>query len=88
MSTPGRPMAVFAVGFLLLDAMLLVWFGLELKRPALFWGGVVCLVAAVAVVMVWRRYRRTLEDLDVGRREMKAQAESLRQLLRDRPPST
>jgi hypothetical protein len=88
MNTPGRPMAVFAVGFLLLDAMLLVWFGLELKRPALFWGGVVCFVAAVAVVMVWRRYRRTLEDLDERREEMKAEAESLRQILRDRPPPT
>ena len=88
MTTPGRPMAVFAVGFLLLDAMLLVWFGLELKRPALFWGGVVCFVTAVAVVVVWRRYRRALEDLDVRRQEMKAEAESLRQILRERPPST
>lgn len=88
MSTPGRPMAVLAVGFLLLDAMLLVWFGLELKRPALFWGGVVCFVAAVAVVVVWRRYRRTLEDLDERRLEMKAEAESLRQILRERPPPT
>jgi len=84
MSTGGRPLATFAVGFLLLDAMLLVWVGVELKRPALLWGGIVCAVAAVAVVFVWRRYRRTLEDLDARRLEMKAEAESIRQLLRER----
>jgi cytochrome b subunit of formate dehydrogenase len=84
MSTPGRPMATFAVGFLLLDAMLLVWFGVELQRAVLLWGGIVCAVAAVAVVLVWRRYRRTLEDLDARRLEMKAEVESIRQLLRER----
>jgi len=81
-------MAVFAVGFLLLDAMLLVWLGIDLKRPPLFWGGVVCAVAAAAVILVWRHYRRTLEDLDVRRQEMKAEAESLRQLLREHRPPT
>lgn len=84
MSTPGRPMATFAVGFLLLDAMLLVWFGMELKRAVLLWGGIVCAVAAVAVVLIWRRYRSTLEDLDARRLEMKAEVESIRQLLRER----
>jgi hypothetical protein len=84
MNTPGRPLATFAVGFLLLDAMLLVWVGLELKRPGLVWGGIVCAGVAGAVVLVWRRYRQTLEELDVRRHEMKAEAESLRQLLRER----
>jgi hypothetical protein len=83
MSTPGRPLATFAVGFLLLDAMLLTWVGLELERPALLWGGIVCAAVAGAVVLVWRRYRQTLEDLEVRRREMKTEAESLRQLLRE-----
>ena len=84
MSTPGRPLATFAVGFLLLDAMLLVWGGLELKRPGLLWGGIVCAAAAAAVVVVWRRYRQTLQDLSERRREMKADAESIRQLLKQR----
>ena len=57
MKTPGRPLATFAVGFLLLDAVLLVWGGLELKRAGLLWGGMVCAGAAAAVVVVWRRYR-------------------------------
>lgn len=77
-------MATFAIGFLVLDALLLVWFGVELKRAALVWGGIVCAIGAVAMVFVWRRYRRTLEDLDARRLEMKAEAESLRQLLRER----
>lgn len=84
MSAPGRPLATFAVGFLMLDAMLLVWVGLELERPGLLWGGIVCAGAAAAVVLVWRRYRHLLEDLDVRRREMRGEAESLRQLLRER----
>lgn len=84
MKTPGRPLATFAVGFLLLDAVLLVWGGLELKRPGLLWGGIVCAGAAAAVVVVWRRYRQTLQDVDQGRREMKAEAEALRQLLKER----
>ena len=84
MSAPGRPLATFAVGFLLLDALLLGWIGLELKRPGLLWGGAVCAVAAVAVVLVWRRYRHMLDDLEIHRREMKAEAESLRELLRAR----
>jgi uncharacterized membrane protein YccC len=82
MNPPGRPLATFAVGFLLLDAMLLVWVGLDLERPGFLWGGVGCAGAAAAVVLVWRRYRYLLEDLDERRREMKADAESLRQLLR------
>ena len=84
MSAPGRPLATFAVGFLLLDALLLGWIGLELKRPGLLWGGAVCAAAAVAVVLVWRRYRYMLDDLEIRRREMKAEAESLRELLRAR----
>jgi hypothetical protein len=82
-SAPGRSLATFAVGFLLLDAVLLVWLGLDLKRPTFVVGGGVCGLAAAAVVEIWRRFRRTLADLDSGRREMKAEAEAIRRLLRD-----
>ena len=84
MSAPARPLATFAVGFLLLDALLLAWIGLELKRPGLVWGGAVCAMAAVAVIIMWRRYRHMLDGLEVRRREMKAEAESLRELLKAR----
>lgn len=84
MSASGRPLATFAVGFLLLDAVLLVWLGLELGRGRLVAGGIVCALGAAAVVVLWRRYRRTLADLDASRREMKAEAEEIRRLLRER----
>ncbi len=83
MSSSGRPLATFAVGFLLLDALLLVWLGLELKRQGLVVGGFVCALGAAAVVGIWRRFRRTLADLDAGRREMKAEADEIRRLLRE-----
>lgn len=84
MTTPGRSLATFAVGFLLLDAVLLVWAGLELQRPGLAAGGIVCALGAGAVVILWRRYRRTLADLDAGRKEIKAEADAIRQLLREK----
>ncbi len=84
MSAPGRPLATFAVGFLLLDAVLLVWFGLELRRPGLVVGGIGCALAAALVVVLWWRYRRTLADVDAGRSEMKAEAEAIRALLREK----
>jgi len=81
---PGRFLTIFAVGFLLLDALLLIWLGVELSRGWLVVAGVACLVAAAGVVWVWRRYSRTLADLRVQRREMKAEVEAIRDLLRDK----
>lgn len=81
---PGRLLAIFAVGFLLLDAMFLIWLGVELPRGWYVAGGVVCLLAAGVVVLVWRRYSRTLADLSEQRREMKAEVEAIRDLLRER----
>jgi hypothetical protein len=84
--TPGRAAAVGAVGFLLLDAILLVWLGLDLKRRGLLAGGCLCAAAAAGVVVLWRRYRRMLAEVEAGRREMKAEAESLRALLNTQHP--
>jgi hypothetical protein len=79
---PGRALAVGAVGFLLLDAILLIWLGLDLERGTFLAGGAICAVGAGGVVVLWRRYRRTLAELDASRRAMKADAESLRALLK------
>jgi hypothetical protein len=84
--TPGRAAAVGAVGFLVLDAILLIWLGLELKRGGFLAGGLTCAVGAIGVIVLWRRYRRALNEVAVGRREMKAEAQSLRDLLKSRRP--
>ncbi len=80
--TPSRTLTTFTVGFLLLDALLLGYSGLALHRVKLVvWAGVL-LVAAVLVVLLWRRYRRVMSELEQARREMRDEAESIRQLLR------
>lgn len=81
---PGRFLAIFTVGFLLLDAVLLIWLGVELPRGRLVASGVACLVAAGVVILVWRRYRHALDDISVQRREMKAEVEAIRDLLREK----
>jgi len=72
-----RAVTIFAVGFLLLDAVL---FGLVGR----FVWAAVCAGAAVLVVLGWRRYRRAMAELADARREMKQEVESLRQLLHTR----
>ena len=81
---PGRSLAIFTVGFLLLDALLLIWLGVDLSRGRLVAGGVACVVAAGVVILVWRRYRHVLDDISVQRREMKAEVEAIRHLLREK----
>lgn len=80
----GRFLAIFTVGFLLLDALLLIWLGVELSRGPLVAGGIACAVAAGVVILVWRRYRHVLDDISMQRREMKAEVEAIRHLLREK----
>ena len=77
----SRALTTFTVGFLLLDALLLAYSGFALDRPWRVFGGAVCLVAAVLVVFLWRRYRRVMSDLERDRREIRAEVESIRELL-------
>ena len=79
--TPSRALTTFAVGFLLLDGVLLVYSGLALHRTMLVVWGAVCGVAAGLVVLAWRRYRRVMADLERARRDLRAEAESIRDLL-------
>jgi hypothetical protein len=81
--SPSRTLTTAAVGFLLLDATLLALAGVMLDRPVLFVPAGGCAGAAALVVLGWRRYRRTLAELEEARREMKREAESLRELLHD-----
>ena len=76
-----RALTIFTVGFLLLDALLLAYSGLALGRRMLVFWGAVFLAAAVLVVIGWRRYRRVMSDLEGAQREMRAEVESIRELL-------
>ena len=69
-----RAVTIFAVGFLLLDAVL---FALVTR---FVWAGV-CAVAALLVIVGWRRYRRAMAELADARNEMKREVESIRALL-------
>jgi len=82
-TVPGRALRTCAIGFFLLDAVLLMWAGIEQRRTGLLVGGLVCAAAAAIVVLLWRRYRRVLAEVESGRREMVEQAESIRRLLQE-----
>ena len=69
-----RGVTIFAVGFLLLNATLLVM----VNRFVL---AAVFAVAAVLVVIGWFWYRRAMRELADARKEMKREVESLRDLL-------
>jgi uncharacterized iron-regulated membrane protein len=69
-----RAVTIMAVGFLLLNGVLLVMIN------QIFWA-VLCAIVAVLVVVGWFRYRRAMTELADARKEMKREVESLRQLL-------
>ncbi len=82
--TPSRALTTFAVGFLLLDAVLLIYSGAALGRMTLVVWGAVFFVSAGLVVIGWRRYRRLMADLEQARRDMRAEIESIRALLHEK----
>ena len=69
-----RGVTIFAVGFLLLNAVLLALIG------HFFWAGVCVIVAGLAVAG-YVRYRRALAELAEARKEMKREVQELRDLL-------
>lgn len=69
-----RGVTIFAVGFLLLNAVLLALI------DHFVWAGVCVVVAALAVVG-WFRYRRAMAELAEARKEMKREVQELRDLL-------
>jgi len=84
--TPVRAGVVAAVGFLALDAVLLVLAGAWMERPSLvIWGGVFAVLAAVPVFL-WRRYVKHLRDVRTARRAMAEEIRHLQSTLRELPP--
>ena len=82
MTSLSRTLAILAIGFLSVDALLFLYSGLSLGRPGLVMSGVGCALVAVLVGLSWRRYRRAIAELEQARRDMRAEVESLRELLR------
>jgi len=82
----GDVATVAAVGFLLLDACLLLYGAITFHRVWLGVGGALCFLLAVLVFVAWLRYRRILAELTDARRDMRHEVEALRELIR-RPPS-
>lgn len=85
MTGSGRIATVAAIGFLLCDATLLLYGAFAFRRAWLGVGGGLCLLLAGLVLLAWRRYRRTLAELTTARREMRAEVEELRELIRRHP---
>jgi hypothetical protein len=81
----GRALTLIAVGFFLLDGVLLLGAGLWGRQPSALIGGVLCLGAAGGVVWLWRRHQRAVAELAEARREVQEEARALRALLRRRP---
>lgn len=83
-TAPSRTLTTAAVGFLLLDAILFALAAVTFSRPWLFLPAAICLGAGTMVVLAWRRYRRTLLELEEARRDMRRQVEELRDLLQSK----
>lgn len=80
----SRAVVTFAAGFLALDAVLLIFAGLELDRWGLIVGGATCAAAVPGVIVLWRHHRRKVAELQQAQREMRAEVESIRELLHGR----
>jgi hypothetical protein len=81
---PGRLITTVAVGFLLLDAVLLFLAGLWSGRPVLMLWGVGFGAAAVIVFLSWGWYRRHLKELRADIRSSVQDLEKLKREFSDR----
>ena len=79
-------MTIIAVGFFLLDGVLLLLAGLWGRALVPAAGGLLCLAAAAGVWLVWRHHQRQVAELTAARRAVRAEVEALRELVRGGPP--
>lgn len=78
----GRGITWFAVSVLLLDGIGLLAAGAQMHRRGLVIGGLVCLVVALGVVVLWKRQQQLLADVEEARVDLAHQARNLRSLVR------
>lgn len=79
----ARTLTIFAAGFLMLDAVLLVLAGAWMSRAGLIVWGVLFAGASVAVVVLWRRYLAQLLELDQARAALRQEVRRLSQAVED-----
>ncbi len=80
---PVRAGVVAAVGFLALDAVLLVLAGWWMDRPGLLLWGALFAALATVPVLLWRRYLRHMDDVQAARRAMAQEVRHFRTTLRE-----
>jgi len=78
---------VAAVGFLLLDAILLALAATWAERPILWFWVAVFTACAIGVFFLWRRYLSHLDELDTHRRAMRFEIERMGSAVRNGPSS-
>jgi high-affinity Fe2+/Pb2+ permease len=78
----GRALTIIAVALLALDGGLLLLAGLWGRQPGLMAFGAGLLLAALLVVLLWRRHRRTVAEIAAAREAVRAEASALRDLVR------
>lgn len=76
-----RWLTIFAAGFLAFDGAALLALGLWAERTGLLLSGAALFASSGAVLLVWRRHLRRLDEIGRARRELRDEAEELRRLL-------
>lgn len=84
--TRGRGMTWFAIAILLLDGVGLVAAGVMMHHRGLLIGGMICLLVAVGVFLMWQRQQRLMAELAAARAELASEARSLRDIVRSDGP--
>ncbi len=67
---------------MLLDGALLALIALWTRSPGYATGGLLCLLLAGAVVLLWRRQRRLQAEVAAAREAVRDEARALRDLLK------
>jgi hypothetical protein len=78
----GRLVVLVAVVLLAVDGVALLGLGLWATRPGLALAGGSLLAGARVVWWSWQRQRRRLDEIAAARRELRADTEDLRRLMR------